>query len=79
MNRDGGNLFLQTNNSGNPIVGVANESGMGSMNSGYLEQANVDMSGEMTDLIVTQRGFQANTKIVTTVDEMLQELINIKR
>jgi flagellar hook protein FlgE len=37
------------------------------------------MSGEMTDLIVTQRGFQANTKIVTTVDEMLQELINIKR
>lgn len=79
MNRDGGNLFLQSNNSGNPLVGTANDSGMGTVNAGYLEQANVDMSGEMTDLIITQRGFQANTKIVTTVDEMLQELINIKR
>lgn len=79
MDRDGGNLYLQSNNSGTPIVGVANEAGIGTINAGYLEQANVDMSGEMTDLIITQRGFQANTKIVTTVDEMLQELINIKR
>ena len=79
MNRDGGNLFLQSNNSGNPLIGVANDTGIGTVNAGYLEQANVDMSGEMTDLIITQRGFQANTKIVTTVDEMLQELINIKR
>jgi flagellar hook protein FlgE len=44
-----------------------------------LEQSNVDISNEFTDLIVTQRGFQANTKIVTTVDEMLQDLINMKR
>jgi flagellar hook protein FlgE len=79
MNREGGNLFTQSNNSGTALIGTANDSGMGTINAGYLEQANVDMSGEMTDLIVTQRGFQANTKIVTTVDEMLQELINIKR
>ncbi len=79
LDRDGGNLFLQSNNSGTPVIGTANEAGIGTVNAGYLEQSNIDMSGEMTDLIVTQRGFQANTKIVTTVDEMLQELINIKR
>ncbi|MER3466547.1 MAG: hypothetical protein C4340_05360, partial [Armatimonadota bacterium] len=46
---------------------------------GFLEQSNVDIGNEFTELIVTQRGFQANTRIVTTVDEMLQDLMNMKR
>ena len=79
LSRSGGNLFEQSDNAGSPIIGLPRDAGMGSVNAGYLEQSNIDMSGEMTDLIITQRGFQANTKIVTTVDEMLQELINIKR
>ena len=53
--------------------------GRGAINSGFLEQSNVDISNEFSDLIITQRGFQANTKIITTVDEMLQDLINMKR
>lgn len=75
----GGNLAQISPNSGAPSIGAANADGRGSINSGYLEQSNVDISTEFTDLIITQRGFQANTKIVTTVDEMLQELLNIKR
>lgn len=75
----GGNLAVISPNSGSPTIGTANVDGRGSINSGYLEQSNVDISTEFTDLIVTQRGFQANTKIVTTVDEMLQELLQMKR
>jgi len=73
----GDNLYQNTNNSGIPIVGQANTSGLGTISSGYLEQSNIDISNEFTDLIVTQRGFQANTKIISTVDTMLQDLINI--
>jgi len=47
--------------------------------SGKLEMSNVDLSEEFTDMIVAQRGFQANTKIITTSDEILQELVNLKR
>jgi flagellar hook protein FlgE len=61
------------------VVGTPKSGGRGAVNSGYLEQSNVDIGSEFTDLSVTQRGFQANTKVVTTVDEMLQELLNMKR
>ena len=79
MERTGGNLYRATSNSGDPNVGAPKSGGRGSLASGYLEQSNVDIGQEFTDLIITQRGFQANTKIVTTVDEMLQELISLKR
>ena len=79
LERIGGNLYRTTTNSGVANVGAPNENGHGSVSSGYLESSNVDMSQEFTDLIVTQRGFQANTKIVNTVDEMLQELMQLKR
>jgi flagellar hook protein FlgE len=79
LEKMGGNLATVSPNSGVPTVGTANTDGRGMINSGYLEQSNVDISTEFTDLIVTQRSFQANTKIVTTVDEMLQDLLQMKR
>jgi flagellar hook protein FlgE len=79
MERIGNNLWRNTDNSGVPVVGEPTTGGRGAVNSGFLEQSNVDIGNEFTDLIITQRGFQANTKVVTTVDEMLQDLINMKR
>jgi flagellar hook protein FlgE len=79
LERVGSNLFRETDNSGIPNIGVAKSGGRGQINAGYLEQSNVDIGQEFTDLIITQRGFQANTRVVTTVDEMLQDLINLKR
>jgi flagellar hook protein FlgE len=75
----GSNLWQETDNSGVRSVGTANTGGRGAVNAGYLEQSNVDISNEFTSLIVTQRGFQANTKVVTTVDQMLQDIIAMKQ
>jgi flagellar hook protein FlgE len=63
----------------NPVKGAPNELGMGRIISNSLEMSNVDLSQEFTDMITTQRGFQANSRIITTADEMLQELVNLKR
>lgn len=79
LERQGSNLWRNTDNSGVPVVGAPKSGGRGLVNAGFLEQSNVDIGNEFTDLIVTQRGFQANTRVVTTVDEMMQELINMKR
>ncbi len=79
LERIGNNLLRATDNSGLPVVGPPRAGGRGSLNAGFLEQSNVDLGNEFTDLIVTQRGFQANTRVVTTVDEMLQDLLNMKR
>ncbi|MBM7586838.1 flagellar hook protein FlgE [Bacillus pakistanensis] len=78
LTKAGSNLFQQSNNSGQPNYGVASE-GRGSLISGALEMSNVDLSEEFTEMITAQRGFQANTRIITTSDEILQELINLKR
>ena len=77
--KEGGNIFKETTDSGAPITGAPGSNGLGSISSNSLEQSNVDLSNEFVKLITTQRGFQANSKIITTVDEMLQDLINIKR
>lgn len=79
LERMGNNLLRATDNSGIPVSGPPRSGGRGVVNSGFLEQSNVDIGNEFTDLIVTQRGFQANTRVVTTVDEMLQDLLNMKR
>lgn len=79
LERQGNNTWRATDNSGIPVIGQARTGGRGSINAGFLEQSNVDISNEFTELIVTQRGFQANTRVVSTVDEMLQDLINMKR
>ncbi len=79
LERSGNNMFLESDNSGKALIGLPRTGSRGILNTGFLEQSNVDIGSEFTDLIVTQRGFQANTKVVTTVDELLQELINMKR
>ncbi|BCN31527.1 flagellar hook protein FlgE [Anaeromicropila herbilytica] len=76
----GGNLFTTTANSGDfDGIGQEVKQGGGSFTSGALEMSNVDLSKEFTEMITTQRGFQANSKIITTSDTMLEELVNLKR
>lgn len=79
LSKAGENLYTKTNNSGEPQVGTAGSGGRGEITPGALEMSNVDLSQEFTDMIITQRGFQANSRIITTSDEMLQELVNLKR
>ncbi len=76
---DGGNVFLQTANSGNPIIGEAATAGRGFIQSSSLEASNVDLSKSLTQLIIIQRGFQANGKTITTSDQLLQTLIGLKQ
>jgi flagellar hook protein FlgE len=75
----GENLFEVSNNSGMPNTGAANEAGRGKIVAGTLEMSNVDLSDQFVDMIVTQRGFQANSRSITTADQMLQELLGLKR
>ena len=75
----GNSLLMESNNSGVAQIGAAGQGGRGSMTPGSLEMSNVDLAQQFTDMIVTQRGFQANSKIITTSDEMLQDLVNLKR
>ena len=79
LEKSGSNYFQTTANSGNPLVQVGTQAGIGSIQSGFLEMSNVDLSEEFTEMIVAQRGFQANSRIITTSDEILQELVNLKR
>lgn len=79
LEKVGGNLLRNTDNSGTPSIGQAGQGGRGKLNPGFVEMSNVDLSTEFTNLIVTQRGFQANTRIVTAVDELLQDVLNLKR
>jgi len=74
-----GNVFAQTDDSGQAVVKVANTGGAGLIASSSLESSTVDLADEFTKLIVTQRAFAANTRIITTADEMLDELIRAKR
>ncbi|HPR50690.1 MAG TPA: flagellar hook protein FlgE [Deltaproteobacteria bacterium] len=79
LNKAGGNLWAATRASGDAITGHPGENGLGSISPNSLEQSNVDIASEFVKMISTQRGFQANSRIITTVDSMLQELINLKR
>ncbi len=76
---EGGNLFTQTANSGDPIIGTAASGGRGFIQSSALEASNVDLSRALTQLIIIQRGFQANGKTITTSDQLLQTLIGLKQ
>ncbi len=79
MRKIGSNLFVDTANSGNPKYGAPQTGALGELQAGALEMSNVDLSQQFTDMITTQRGFQANSRVITTTDEMLQELVNLKR
>lgn len=79
LERIGESMFRVSSNSGNAQVNPAGVGGNGDITPGALEMSNVDLSQEFTDMIITQRGFQANSRIITTSDEMLQELVSLKR
>src|SRR3989339_824915 len=76
---EGGNVYLQSANSGDPIIGTAATAGRGFMQSSALEASNVDLSKSLTQLIIIQRGYQANGKTITTSDTLLETLIGLKR
>lgn len=78
LQKSGSNMFASGTNSGDAIVGTVG-SGIGKIFTNSLEQSNVDLAAEFVAMITTQRGFQASSKIITTTDEMLSELINLKR
>ena len=78
LSSEGGNLFSRTANSGDPVIGAAQTAGRGKISSSSLEMSNVDLSRSLTQLIVVQRGFQANSKTITTSDEMLNTLLQLK-
>jgi len=79
LNKVGSNLFRLSGNSGEPQITAAGAASAGLISAGFLEQSNVNLAEEFTSMIVTQRGFQANTRIVTASDEILQDLLQMKR
>jgi flagellar hook protein FlgE len=79
LQQSGNNHWTQTLASGAPTIGVANAAGRGGILGSNLELSNVDVAGEFTKLITSQRGYQANAKIVTTTDELLQVTLNLKQ
>jgi flagellar hook protein FlgE len=78
LTKAGNSSYRVGDNSGNALVGTAGTGGRGTLTAGALEMSNVDLSEEFTGLIVAQRGFQANSKVITTSDEILQTLVNMK-
>ena len=81
LQKVGNNLYVATPAAGAEFAGyqTPGTNGLGTVRSGYLEQSNVDLGQEFTDMISAERGLQANSKVITTADEVLQELINLKR
>jgi len=80
LEKEGDNLYKNTQNSGDfDGIGIDIKAGGGYMTTGVLEMSNVDLSAEFTDMITTQRGFQANSRIITVSDTLLEELVNLKR
>ncbi len=79
LTRSGENGFAETVDSGAPLAGAPTNNGLGRLLSKTIEQSNVDLGKEFVDMIITQRAFQANSRAITTSDEMLQELVNLKR
>jgi flagellar hook protein FlgE len=79
LEKGGDNVFLQSTNSGFANIGPSGTAGKGKIISGALEMSNVDLSEQFVDMIVTQRGFQANSRTIQTADQLLQEVLTLKR
>ncbi|NLF34890.1 MAG: flagellar hook-basal body complex protein [Clostridiales bacterium] len=79
LEKTGASMYTSSPNSGAPVYHFANDGGAGALQAGSLEMSNVDLASELTSMIITQRGFQANSRVITTSDTMLEELINLKR
>ncbi len=79
LSQSGEGYFVETGNSGLPVGTIPGSGGTGTLRAGALEMSNVDLAREFTEMIIAQRGFQANTRMITVSDEMLTELVNMKR
>jgi flagellar basal-body rod protein FlgG len=79
LNHIGGNILLQTQASGDPIEGAPGGEGLGRVVQGFLEMSNVDIADEMVNMIVGQRAYEANSKTIRTIDDMLSVVTNLKR
>ena len=79
LEKAGGSLYNWSASSGSPTYTISGSQGAGGITPGALEMANVDLAAEFTDMIITQRGFQANSRVITVSDTLLEELINLKR
>lgn len=79
LTKVGDSMYISSSNSGEGTMYIPGAQGSGTLNAGTLEMSNVDLAREFSNMIITQRGFQANSKIISTTDEMLQELANLKR
>lgn len=79
LEKAGGSAYRATANSGEAVLGTAGTAGLGAISGGALEMSNVDLSQEFVDLITAQRGFQANSRVITTSDELLGEVVQLKR
>ena len=79
LEKAGNNTYVETNNSGQANIGESGIAGKGSLLAGALEMSNVDLSEQMTDMIVTQRGFQSNAKTIQTADTLLETVLSLKR
>jgi len=79
LTKQGGNLFTESYDSGPPVIGPAGTSGRGSILSSTLELSNVDLANEFVNMISAQRGFQANSRVISATDEILNELVNLRR
>jgi len=79
LQKVGHNDYIRSASSGAATIGIPQSGGRGELSSGYLEGSNVDLAKELTSLIVAERGFQANSKSITTSDEVLQTLVNLKQ
>jgi len=79
LERQGGNLWITSANSGLPTPNMPGEGGAGTLTAGAVEMSNVDLAQTFTNMITAQRGFQANSRVISTADSMLEELVNLKR
>lgn len=79
LDKMGDSLYAASSNSGDAVIDYVNEDAAGLLKSGSLEMSNVDLAAELTNMIIMQRGFQANSRVITTSDSMLEELVNLKR
>jgi flagellar hook protein FlgE len=79
LSRNGDNLYTESANSGTAVIGFSGGTSSSVVTPSALESSNVDISTEFTDMIITQRGFQANAKVITTADEMLNDIVNLRR
>ena len=79
LEKHGDTTFMESTNSGMANIGESGTAGKGSLISGTLEMSNVDLTDQLTDMIVTQRGFESNAKTIQTSDSMLETILSLKR